>query len=165
MERKTRMRGVACALLLALLAVCGYVGAGREQTQTVSAAVTRLSLPEQTQDDAQDAAERLMAQREQEIALLRSVMEQPDAGSQTRDAAMAQLTQLTVRMETEAQCEACLREMGYEGAYAVSGAQLLTLLIPYDKIKEVSDKTRILDAVCAVSSLDAGSVKIILTKK
>lgn len=165
MERKTRMRGVACALLLALLAVCGYVGAGREQTQTVSAAVTRLTLPEQTQDDAQDAAERLMAQREQEIALLRSVLEQPDAGSQTRDAAMAQLTQLTVRMETEAQCEACLREMGYEGAYAVSGAQLLTLLIPYDKIKEVSDKTRILDAVCAVSSLDAGSVKIILTKK
>lgn len=165
MERKTRMRGVACALLLALLAVCGYVGAGREQTQTVSAAVTRLTLPEQTQDDAQDAAERLMAQREQEIALLRSVLEQPDAGSQTRDAAMAQLTQLTVRMETEAQCEACLREMGYEGAYAVSGAQLLTLLIPYDKIKEESDKTRILDAACAVSGLDAGSVKIILTKK
>ena len=118
MERKTRMRGVACALLLALLAVCGYIGAGREQTQTVSAAVTRITLPEQTQDDAQDAAERLMAQREQEIALLRSVLEQPDAGSQTRDAAMAQLTQLTVRMETEAQCEACLREMGYEGAYA-----------------------------------------------
>ena len=165
MERKTRMRGVACALLLALLAVCGYVGAGREQTQTVSAAVTRITLPEQMQDDAQDAAERLMAQREQEIALLRSVLEQPDAGSQTRDAAMAQLTQLTVRMETEAQCEACLREMGYEGAYAVSGAQLLTLLIPYDKINEESDKTRILDAACAVSGLDAGSVKIILTKK
>ena len=58
MERKTRMRGVACALLLALLAVCGYIGAGREQTQTVSAAVTRLTLPEQTQDDAQDAAEK-----------------------------------------------------------------------------------------------------------
>ena len=165
MERKTRMRGVACALLLALLAVCGYIGAGREQTQTVSAAVTRITLPEQTQDDAQDAAERLMAQREQEIALLRSVLEQPDAGSQTRDAAMAQLTQLTVRMETEAQCEACLREMGYEGAYAVSGAQLLTLLIPHDKRKEESDKTRILDAVCGISGLDAGSVKIILTKK
>ena len=79
--------------------------------------------------------------------------------------AMAQLAQLTVRMETEAQCEACLREMGYEGAYAVSGAQLLTLLIPYDKIKEESDKTRILDAVCGISGLDAGSVKIILTKK
>ena len=165
MERKTRVRGVACALLLALLAVCGYIGAGREQSQTVSAAVTRITLPEQTQDDAQDAAERLMAQREQEIALLRSVLEQPDAGSQTRDAAMAQLTQLTVRMETEAQCEACLREMGYEGAYAVSGAQLLTLFIPYDKIKEESDKTRILDAVCGISGLDAGSVKIILTKK
>ena len=165
MERKTRMRGVACALLLALLAVCGYIGAGREQTQTVSAAVTRITLPEQTQDDAQDAAERLMAQREQEIALLRSVLEQPDAGSQTRDAAMAQLAQLTVRMETEAQCEACLREMGYEGAYAVSGAQLLTLFIPYDKIKEEPDKSRILDAVCGISGLDAGSVKIILTKK
>ena len=42
---------------------------------------------------------------------------------------------------------------------------LLTLLIPYDKIKEESDKTRILDAVCGISGLDAGSVKIILTKK
>ena len=93
------------------------------------------------------------------------MLEQPDAGSQTRDAAMAQLTQLAGHMETEAQCEACLREMGYEGAYAVSGAQLLTLFIPYDKIKEESDKTRILDAVCGISGLDAGSVKIILTKK
>ena len=55
--------------------------------------------------------------------------------------------------------------MGISGAKAVSGAQLLTLLIPYDGISDEADKTRILDAVCGISGLNAGSIKIILTKK
>ena len=81
MAQKTGMRGVLCALLLALLAVCGYVGAGREQTHTVSAAVTRVTLPEQTQDDALDAAERYRAQRSEEIALRRQLRAQrPKSG-------------------------------------------------------------------------------------
>lgn len=163
--RKSGMRSVWCALLLALLAVCGYVGAGREQTHTVSAAVTRVTLPEQTQDDALDAAERYRTQRTEEIALLEGVLAREDVDAGTRSSAMAQLAQIAARMETEAQCEACMAAMGMGQARAVSGAQLLTLFIPYDAISEESDKTRILDAVCGVSGLDAGSVKIILTKK
>ena len=165
MAQKTGMRGVLCALLLALLAVCGYVGAGREQTHTVSAAATRVALPEQTQDDALDAAERYRAQRSEEIALLEGVLAREDVDAETRDNAAAQLAQIAGRMETEAQCEACLGAMGINGAKAVSGAQLLTLLIPYDEISDEADKTRILDAVCGISGLDAGSIKIILTKK
>ena len=165
MAQKTGMRGVLCALLLALLAVCGYVGAGREQTHTVSAAATRVALPEQTQDDALDAAERYRAQRSEEIALLEGVLAREDVDAETRDNAAAQLAQIAGRMEIEAQSEACLDAMGVNGAQAVSGAQLLTLFIPYDEISEESDKTRILDAICGVSGLDAGSVKIILTKK
>ena len=75
------------------------------------------------------------------------------------------LAQIAARMETEAQCEACLVQMGFSGASAVSGAQLLTLLVPYDEITGEADHNRILDAICGVSGLDAGSVKIILTKK
>lgn len=163
--RKTGMRSVWCALLLALLAVCGYVGARREQTRTVSAAATRVTLPEQTQDDALDAAERYRAQRAEEIALLEGVLARENVDAGTRGSASAQLAQIAARMETEAQCEACMAAMGVNGARAISGAQLLTLLIPYDEISEEADKTRILDALCGVSGLDAGSVKIILTKK
>ena len=165
MAQKTGMRGVFCALLLALLAVCGYVGAGREQTRTVSTAATRVALPEQTQDDALTAAQRYRAQREEEIALLEDVLGRADADAGTRANATAQLAQIAARMETEAQSEACLGAMGISGSAAVSGAQLLTLFIPYGEISDESDKTRILDAVCGVSGLEAGSVKIILTKK
>lgn len=165
MAQKTGMRSVFCALLLALLAVCGYVGAGREQTHAVSVAATRVTLPEQTQNDALTAAERYRAQRAEEIALLEGVLAREDADAQTRGNATAQLAQIAGRMEIEAQSEACLDAMGVNGARAVSGAQLLTLFIPYDEISEESDKTRILDAICGVSGLDAGSVKIILTKK
>ena len=165
MARETRLRGVFCALLLALLAVCGYVGAGRTPERTVSTAVTRVTLPEPSADDAQDAALRLRSQRQEEIALLQSVLDSGDADAGMRQSALSQLAQIAARMETEAQCEACLAQMGFSGASAVSGAQLLTLLVPYDEITGEADHTRILDAICGVSGLDAGSVKIILTKK
>ena len=165
MARETRLRGVFCALLLALLAVCGYVGAGRTPDRTVSTAVTRVTLPEPSADDAQDAALRLRSQRQEEIALLQSVLDSGGTDAGTRQSALSQLTQIAARMETEAQCEACLVQMGFSGASAVSGAQLLTLLVPYDEITGEADHTRILDAICGVSGLDAGSVKIILTKK
>ena len=165
MARETRLRGVFCALLLALLAVCGYVGAGRTPERTVSTAVTRITLPEPSADDAQDAALRLRSQRQEEIALLQSVLDSGGTDAGTRQSALSQLAQIAARMETEAQCEACLVQMGFSGASAVSGAQLLTLLVPYDEIPGEADHTRILDAICGVSGLDAGSVKIILTKK
>ena len=165
MARETRLRGVFCALLLALLAVCGYVGAGRTPDRTVSTAVTRVTLPEPSADDAQDAALRLRSQRQEEIALLQSVLDSGGTDAGTRQSALSQLAQIAARMETEAQCEACLAQMGFSGASAVSGAQLLTLLVPYDEITGEEDHTRILDAICGVSGLDAGSVKIILTKK
>ena len=165
MARETRLRGVFCALLLALLAVCGYVGAGRTPDRTVSTEVTRVTLPEPSADDAQDAALRLRSQRQEEIALLQSVLDSGGTDAGTRQSALSQLAQIAARMETEAQCEACLVQMGFSGASAVSGAQLLTLLVPYDEITGEADHTRILDAICGVSGLDAGSVKIILTKK
>ena len=93
------------------------------------------------------------------------MLERGDVDASTRANAMAQLAQIAARMETEAQSEACLGAMGISGSAAVSGAQLLTLFIPYGEISEESDKTRILDAVCGVSGIEAGSVKIILTKK
>lgn len=160
-----RVRGISCVLLLALLAVCGYIGADTERTQTVSVSMTRETMPPYTADSSQDAASRLKAQREEEIALLQGVIDDSRTEGATRQSALTQMTQIVSRMEMEAQSAACLARMGYEGASAVCGAELMTLLVPYDVISEESDKTRIIDAVCGVTGFDAGSVKIILTKK
>lgn len=160
-----RVRGIGCALLLALLAVCGYIGADTQRTQAVSVSMTRETMPPYTADASRDAASRLAAQRAEEIALLQGVIDDPRTESATRQSALAQMTGIAGRMEQEAQSEACLARMGYEDAAAVCGAELMTILIPYSAISEDGDEARIIDAVCGVTGLDAGSVKIILTKK
>ena len=166
-KRTTRLRGLGGLMLLALLAACGYMGSRQQETQTVSVAVTRQSyaLESESADAAQDAAARLMAERNSELALLREVIASGETDGQTRKDALAQMNDIAARMEYEAQTVACLEQMGLEDVAAVCGAQMLTILAPYDHITTDAEKTRVIDAVCSLTGFEAGDIKIILTKK
>ena len=165
-KRRRKMRGMGCAFFLLLLAVCGYVGAQREGTRTVSAPVTRSAIQLSTVGDAiAETANRLEEQRNMEIALLREVMADSEAGSEHRENAAAQLIQITERMETEAQSTACLERMGFEGVKAVCGAQMISLIVPAEEALQDDDAARIVEAVSSLTGIEPGEIKIILAKK
>lgn len=161
------MRAVCGVFLLTLLAICGYIGAGRESVQTVSVAVSRESyiLEEMSADSLQAASQQLKLEREREIALLQQVVASEAADAKTKADALAQMTGIAQRMELEAQTEAVLEEMGMSGALAVCGAQMMTIITGYENIANDADKMRMLDAVCGMTGYAAGDIKIILTKK
>ena len=157
----------ACGfLLLALLAACGYAGARDAVVQTVSVPVERQTLGEEwaKQEEALSVAERLARDRQEEIAMLDSVIENAETDAQTRQSALAQKAQLAGRMEIEAQARACLSAMGYESAQVVSGAQMLTVLLSAASLPGMEDGARVISAVADQTGCEAQSVKIILTR-
>lgn len=160
------IRGISCALLLILLAVCGYIGSQSSESRAVSVDVTRRTIAWETAEESALSAEtRLETERNQEIELLRQVAQSADATDETKREALAQMTEIAQRMEYEAQTTACLTQMGFENAAAVCGAQMMTVILPYGAIGDESEKTRLIDAVCSLTGFSAGDIKIILTKK
>lgn len=154
-------RAAGGMLLLALLAVCGLAGSGAGDVRAVSVPVERA--PQGGAQAAMSAAERLALDRQEEIALLDSVLESADADQGTRQNALAQKTQLAGRMELEAQARACLAGMGYERAQIVCGAQMMTVLLPGESVPDAAAGARIVSAVCDQTGADAADVKILLT--
>ncbi len=128
------MRLVCGAFFLALLGVCGYIGAERTHVQSVvSLPVTRVELEGEAVGGSSitQIRERLNRQREEELTLLDRVIADAGADSAAKEDALAQKTQIVRRMETEAQMTAVLEgNGGGKDALAVCGAQGVTLLIP-----------------------------------
>ncbi len=154
-------RTAGCALLLALLAVCAFAGASGGGKSAASVAVSRAS---DGALDAQSAAERLARDRAEELALLSGVLADGGADEATRQSALAQQAQLAQRMEMEAQARACLREMGYEGAEAIYGAQTLTLLLSQAQVAGGAEAARAVDAVASLTGTAPENVKLLLTR-
>lgn len=166
-NRKKVGRAICGALLLALLAACGFIGANQQPTKTVSVATTRtiLTTEEIEASSVVDASAQLAADREREIALLDEVLANEQTDAATRENALSQKTQIAERMENEAQTLACLRYMGFEEVAVVCGAQMMTVIVPYESVVAETDRTRLIDAVCSQTGFAADSVKIILSKK
>lgn len=153
-------------LLLALLAVCGYAGASQNDVQAVSLPVTyeTISAWELSGETMESVRERLAQEREREIALLDSVIENPEASSALVAQALAQKTQLTERMETEAQTRAALAYMGYAQVGVISGTDMLTLITPWQYVQEEQDRVRLIDTAAGQAQISPEYVKIILSK-
>lgn len=152
-------------VFLALLAVCGFAGASRAGVQTVSVPVQRQTIEsEPAQPQGMSTAERLARDRREEIEMLDSVIENENTDQATRQSALAQKTQLTGRMELEAQARACLTQMGYDSAQAVCGAEIMTILIASSGMTNSSDSARIVSAVADQTGIEPQNVKIILTQ-
>ncbi len=156
-------------LLLALLGVCGYMGASRRENvqSVVSLPVTRTEL----KDDAigggsmAQIREKMNRQRTEELALLDSVIADAGAASAAKEDALAQKAQIADRMELETQATAILEGMGAENALVVSGTQGLTMLLPQEFGLDETTRNRLLNAVSGLSGLENRQLKIILIKK
>lgn len=162
-----RLRAAGCALLLALLGVCGYAGASREAVQAVSVPIARSTLETQASSPAshEEIRARLSEQRRQELSLLESVLADAQTDEATARSALSQKQELVRRMECEAGAEAVLEGMGFAGALSVCGAQVMTVILPQDEAQTEADRLRAIDAVCAQTGTKAEDVKIILAKK
>ena len=163
------LRVFCSVLLLALLGVCGYMGAMRRENvqSVVSLPVTRTEL----EGDAIGGSsmtqirEKMMRQRTEELALLDSVIADAGTASAVREDALAQKAQIAGRMELETQATAILEGMGAEDALVISGAQGLTMLLPQKFGMDEMTRNRILNAVGGLSGMENGQLKIILIKK
>ena len=156
------MRLVCGAFFLALLGVCGYIGAERTHVQSVvSLPVTRVELEGEAVGGSSitQIRGRLNRQREEELTLLDRVIADAGADSAAKEDALSR------RMETEAQMTAVLEGMGAENALAVCGAQGVTLLIPQEMGMDETARNRLLNAVGGQSGIEMTQLKIILIKK
>lgn len=170
MEMGTKIRknrSILGIVLLSLLAICGVMGFRREAVQTVSLPVSRTGyeLSALQTDSAQSARVRLAREREKEIEMLRCVAGNEASDDALRRDALAQIVEVSGRMELETQVEACLEEMGYAQALPVCSAQGITIICPGGSVGKEEDRLRVIDAVCSVSGYEAGDIKIILAKK
>lgn len=161
-----RLRTALCALLLTLLAACGYAGASRKDVQAVSVPVVKSTLEahETAPASREEIRSRLNAQRGQEMALLESVLTNDKTDEATARSALSQKEELVRRMECEAGAEAVLEGMGYAGALCVCGAQVMTVILPQDQVQTQTDRLRAIEAVCAQTDTAAEEIKIILAK-
>lgn len=162
------MRTACSVMLLALLAVCGYMGASRGgDTQAVSVPLIQRTLTQQeiTAYSMEEIRVRLAGEREAEIALLDSVLAEPSASSTTKNSALSQKTQIASRMENEAQTVAALEMMGFADVAAVCGAQTMTIMTPAQNVQKESDRARMIAAAAGQTGMGPESIKIILIKK
>lgn len=160
------LRAACGAALLLLLGFSGFIGAKREETRFAAAPVIVKTMSANPYERESDLAsrEKLRLQREQEIRLLTSVAEDPDVPKETVRYALEQKMEIASRMEQEAQAEAALAYMGFEGVSVLCGAQAISVFAPYAHIRDERSRVQILDCVCTQTGASAQNVKIILAK-
>ena len=159
------LRFAGCAALLALLVVSS--SAGRETNSIPSVPVMVEIMPQQAlaARTIGQTRERLKAQRDEALALLQSVLDDPHAGEAQKSQALAQKTQIASRMETEAAVEALLDEMGFGEMAVVAGEGALHIIAPWQTAENEQNRVRMIDAAVSQSGLSPEAVKIILAKK
>lgn len=155
-------------LLLALLGVCGYMGANRQgNVQSVSLPVTRTELEGDAIGGGSMAQvrEKMNRQRTEELELLDSVIADAGTTSTAKEDALAQKAQIAGRMELETQATAILEGMGAENVLVIGGTQGLTMLLPQEFGMDEATRNRLLNAVGGLSGMENRQLKIILIKK
>ena len=170
-QKKDRLsvgiRAGTCFLLLSLLAVGGYAGSKPHQERMTSAPVTVRPLIEDEIKTLtyEEICARQERDRQEEIALLDSVIDHEGADAATKNNAITQKIQLVQRMETESAVKTALAHMGFEEIGVLCGAGQLTLIMREDLTAGEENTLRVIDAAASVAQLDAKNVKIILVKK
>ena len=167
-ERTARnLRTAGCAALVALLAVCSYMGARQPQTRTVSVPVAVETISESALSAAslEETQDRLQRERESALALMQSVIDDPNAGTDTKEEALKEKTALAKRMAAEAEMTALLGQMGFGDAAVVLGEACVSVIVPWQAAENEQNRVRIIDAASAHTGLAPECVKIILSKK
>lgn len=167
-ERSARcMRTAGCAALIALLAACSYLGARQPQVSAVSVPVAVEVISESALGAApiEETQQKLRQERENALALLQSVIDDPNAGADVRNEALKEKTALAKRMEAEAETAALLSHMGFGETAVVLGEGSVTVIVPWQAAENEQSRVRIIDAAATQTGLAPECVKIILAKK
>ena len=168
MNQKTTARALrfaGCAALMALLVASS--SAGRQMDTVPDVPVMVEIMPEQAlaaQTIAQ-TRERLKAQRDEALALLQSVLDNPHAGEAQKKDALAKKTQIASHMEQEAAVEALLAHMGFGDTAVVAGEGTLHIIAPWQAAENEQNRVSMIDAAVSQCALSPEAVKIILAKK
>lgn len=162
-----RVRTAGCAVLVALLAACSYLGARQPQGAAVSVPVAVETISERALDAAslEETQQKLEQERESALALLQSVIDDPNAGADVRNEALKEKTALAKRMEAEAETAALLAHMGFGETAVVLGGESVTVIVPWQAAENEQSRVRIIDAAATQTGLAPECVKIILSKK
>lgn len=162
-----RVRTAGCAVLVALLAACSYLGARQPQRAAVSVPVAVEVISERALGAAslEETQQKLRQERESALALLQSVIDDPNAQAGTRDEALREKTALAKRMVAEAETAALLSHMGFGETAVVLGGESVTVIVPWQAAENEQSRVRIIDAAATQTGLAPKCVKIILSKK
>ena len=162
-----RVRTAGCAVLVALLAACSYLGARQPQRAAVSVPVAVEVISERALGAAslEETQQKLQQERESALALLQSVLDDPNAQAGTRDEALREKTALAKRMVAEAETAALLSHMGFGETAVVLGGESVTVIVPWQAAENEQSRVRIIDAAATQTGLAPECVKIILSKK
>lgn len=162
-----RVRTAGCAVLVALLAACSYLGARQPQRAAVSVPVAVEVISERALGAAslEETQQKLQQERESALALLQSVIDDPNAQAGTRDEALREKTALAKRMVAEAETAALLSHMGFGETAVVLGGESVTVIVPWQAAENEQSRVRIIDAAATQTGLAPECVKIILSKK
>ena len=158
------MRFAGCAALLALLAASSY--AAVRPAQVPSVPEMAMTMPGETIAGAsmEETRQKLAAQRNQALALLQSVLDDPRAKEAQIGAALEQKTQIADFMEKEAAAGALLEQMGFGDAAVVMSEAGMSIIVPWQIAENEQNRIRMIDAAVSQSGISAQSVKIILAK-
>lgn len=161
------MRTAGCAALVALLAACSYLGARQPQVSAVSVPVAVEVISEGALGAAslEQTQEKLRQERESALALLQSVIDDPNAQADTRNEALQEKIALAGRMAAEAETAALLSHMGFGETAVVLGGESVTVIVPWQAAENEQSRVRIIDAAATQTGLAPECVKIILSKK
>ena len=162
-----RVRTAGCSVLVALLAACSYLGARQPQRAAVSVPVAVEVISERVLGAAslEETQQKLRQERESALALLQSVIDDPNAQAGTRDEALREKTALAKRMVAEAETAALLSHMGFGETAVVLGGESVTVIVPWQAAENEQSRVRIIDAAATQTGLAPECVKIILSKK
>ena len=162
-----RVHTAGCAVLVALLAACSYLGARQPQGAAVSVPVAVETISARALDAAslEETQQKLEQERESALALLQSVIDDPNAGADVRNEALKEKTALAKRMEAEAETAALLAHMGFGETAVVLGGESVTVIVPWQAAENEQSRVRIIDAAATQTGLAPECVKIILSKK
>ena len=168
MNQENAMRAgrfAGCAALLALLIMSSSTAAKPVQVASVPVFAQTLSSPTLSSASMEETVKKLEAQREQALALLQSVLDDPRAQQEQITAALEKKTQIASNMEKEAAIGAQLAHMGFDQTAVVMGNGALSIIAPWQMAENEQNRIRMIDAAASLSGISAGNVKIILSKK
>lgn len=159
------VRAVGSAVLLGMLAVCGYVGSRPSQVQAVSVPVVQATIHgERSGASMNEVKARLHGEREREIAMLEDVIEDTAASQGMRRSALEQKMRMVQCMDMEARTEASLAYMGFADSAVICAVETVTVFLPLSAACDEASRVQIIDAAATQTGAAAADIKIILAK-